>query len=161
MPFPSFFKSCLCCDTDNDGKLSWKEVIMSAEKVLDFLNKTAQTLSLYSSVLEAAGVDMGEAKGIFNRINNILSTAGKGIEALNDIKVSIARGEVGDINGDGVVNREDVKIYFKGAQDISQAIAGAGIRKDEMASIQSKLQRMIDAIDGLPTNYLTVSTASV
>ena len=163
MPFSGFFKDCFaCCDADNDGKISWSEIMMSAEKVLDFLSRTTHVLSLYGPVLEAAGVDMSEANAVFDRINIVLSTTGKGVEALKNIKVSIANGTVGDVNGDGVVNKDDVKIYFKGAQDISKAIESAGISKDEMAAIQLKLQRMMDALDKLPKKtFEAVKSAAV
>ncbi len=163
---PGFF-SCFtkCCDANNDGEVSWKEVFMSLDATIKFLNTTAQTLSLYSSVLEAAGVDMGDANKVFDRINAVLSTVDKGSEALKNIKVTMADGKIGDVNGDGQVNRDDVKLYFKGAQDVAQALAKAGVQSKEMADIQSRLQAMMDAVDKLPQKTYdapkAVATASV
>ncbi|RUR08705.1 hypothetical protein [Legionella sp. km772] len=146
---PGFF-SCFkaCCDTDGDGEVSWKEVFMSLDNTIKFLNTTAQTLSMYSAVLEAAGVDMGKANDIFNRINMVLQTVDAGNEALKNIKITIANGgKVGDVNGDGQVNKDDVKLYFKAAQDVAQALAKAGVQSSEMADIQKRLQAMMDALD--------------
>jgi len=146
---PGFF-SCFtaCCDGDGDGKVSWSEVLMSLENTIKFLNTTAQTLSVYSGVLEAAGFDMGKTNEIFNRINAVLQTVDAGNEALKQIKITMAKGgSVGDVNGDGQVNKEDVKLYFKAAQDVAQALAKAGVQSAEMADIQKRLQAMMDAVD--------------
>lgn len=154
----SFFTKC--CDINNDGVVTFNEVLMNTEEAITYLNKTADTLSTYSVLLQAAGIDLGAATQVLNTLSTVLSTTGKGVAALEKISVSIKDGQIGDINGDGKVDREDVKLYFQGALDVTKALAKAGISQSQMNDIQGKLNSMMQLIDKLPNRtYDAGSTA--
>lgn len=146
--FMSFFK--YCCDRNHDGVVTFSEVLLNTEDTIKFLQKTTEALQTFSVLLEAAGINSTEVNLVFNVINTTLSSAEKGVTALEKISVTKKDGDYGDINGDGKVDKEDAKLYFQGALDVANALSKAGINTPELQAAQTKLKNMMALIDKLP-----------
>jgi|GEM_PF-4265076 len=153
MPLPNCLSACYTgffssCDRNGDGKITAGEVLDSVQSVLKKLHSAVLSTSVYMQALKDAGFDTKGAEGILTNIQEITELSAVSIHTLRKIKITNLS-ELGDYNGDGVVDKHDTLAYLDDAIKVCDALIKAKVKPEEVTAFRDKLQNLAQIIRDL------------
>ncbi len=137
----SFFKSIF--DKDGDGQVTPDEVLKTAAEVFNIIIKLA---TLIQQALNLAGVGSNQSDSTFDALNKV-AALGKGLsEQLPKIKIPKNLADLGDLNGDGVVNQDDLISLLTASKNMCDALILQEIQIDDVIKYRGEIQKAIDVL---------------
>ncbi|GGI77487.1 hypothetical protein [Legionella impletisoli] len=139
-----------CCrkffDRNKDGQVDADEVLKTIAEALHLLSKAALAAEAYVKALEAAGVDTKGTLDVLQRIKTIADASGDVTDALSKIKVPKKLEDIGDFDGDGDFDKEDMLAYLNHSLSVCDALIAANVKTEEVENCRKDIQRVIDAV---------------
>ncbi|WP_133128346.1 hypothetical protein [Legionella nagasakiensis] len=139
-----------CCgkffDRNQDGKVTASEVFKTIGEAINLLDNVAKTAQVYVQALEAAGVDTKGTLEVLRRINTITEASSGVADTLARIKVPTKLEEIGDVDGDGDFDKDDVVAYLEHSQRVCDALIAAGVNTAEIQKYRDDVQKVIDVV---------------
>ncbi|AHE66133.1 hypothetical protein [Legionella oakridgensis] len=143
-----------CCsgffDRNRDGKVTASEVFKTIGEAINLLGSVAKTAQMYVQALEAAGIDTKGTLDVLRRINTIAEASSGVADTLAKIKVPTKLEEIGDVDGDGDFDKDDVLAYLENSQRVCDALIAAGVNTAEIQKYRDDVQKVIDVVRAGP-----------
>lgn len=137
-------------DENNDGTISSDEVMRKVSAVIHIIGALTKQASAITEALKEAGVDTKNALGILSSIGQVVDLAGDFSGQLEKIKIPKSLEEIGDVNQDGRIDKEDLVSYLSASRSVCDSLIQKGIKVDLVTSYRDQIQKVIDALSVVP-----------
>lgn len=137
-------------DENNDGTISSNEVMRKVSAVINIIGALTKQASAITQALAEAGVDTKNALGILSSISQVVDLAGEFSDKLENIKIPKSLEEIGDVNQDGRIDKEDLISYLSASRSVCDSLINKGIKIDLVKGYRDEIQKVIDALNVIP-----------
>lgn len=137
-------------DRNGDGQVTPDEVIQSLGKVVDIIALLTKQASMITKALQDAGIDTKKALDVLNTINSVVSLADELGDKFEKIKIPKSLEEIGDVNKDGHIDKDDLVSYLTSSKEICETLIKNGIKVDLVTQYRDEIQKVIDSVKSVP-----------